>query len=145
MAARARLWRRAVGTVSVHAPVAPVEQDWSRQPVADSLVEGATDSWRQGYQSLLAAFAVDKQDAVTMFLAEILDIGAAGFGDAESEQAEHRDQGEVEPVGRLPGRGQDRFELQMGSPSTGDSFGTRGRRTYSAGECSRTTSMTQVR
>ena len=31
------------------------------------------------------------------------------------------------------------------SPSVGDSGGTLGRRTYSAGECSRTPSMTQVR
>ena len=31
------------------------------------------------------------------------------------------------------------------SPSVGDSAGTFGRRTYSAGECSSTSSMTQVR
>ena len=31
------------------------------------------------------------------------------------------------------------------SPRVGDSAGTLGRRTYSAGECSRTPSMTQVR
>jgi hypothetical protein len=31
------------------------------------------------------------------------------------------------------------------SPSVGDSLGTRGRRTYSAGELGRTESMTQIR
>jgi hypothetical protein len=34
---------------------------------------------------------------------------------------------------------------RCGSPSVGDSGGTVGRRTYSAGECSSTLSMTQVR
>jgi hypothetical protein len=34
---------------------------------------------------------------------------------------------------------------QVVSPNVGDSVGTLGRRTYSAGECSRTPSLTQVR
>lgn len=48
--------------------------------VVDRLIEGTADGWGQGYQSLLAALAVDEQDAVTVFFAEVLDIGAAGFG-----------------------------------------------------------------
>ena len=62
---------------------------------------------------------MDEQDAVSVFFAEVVDVGAAGFGDAQSEQAEHRDQGEVEPVGRLACRGQYGFELQMRQPEHG--------------------------
>jgi hypothetical protein len=43
--------------------------------------------------------------------AEVVDVGTAGFGDAK---AEHGEQGEVEPVGRLARRGEYGFELQVG-------------------------------
>jgi hypothetical protein len=68
---------------------------------------------------VLAAFAVEEQDTVAVFFAEVNDFGAAGFGEAQPEQSEHRDQGEVEPVRRLACGGQDRFELQVGQPEHG--------------------------
>ncbi|MGI5175785.1 hypothetical protein ACQEVZ_05570 [Dactylosporangium sp. CA-152071] len=48
-----------------------------------------------------------------MLFAEIVDVGRAGFEDPQSEQAEERDQGVVVRVGRQPGRGDQRFELQV--------------------------------
>jgi hypothetical protein len=53
------------------------------------------------------------QHPVAVFLAEVADVGAASFEDSQPEQAEERDQGEVVGVGRQPGAGDQRFELQM--------------------------------
>jgi hypothetical protein len=60
--------------VSIHTSVAPVKPDRSRQPVADSLVEGPAYSRRKRYQGFLTAFAVDEQDAVTMLVAEVINV-----------------------------------------------------------------------
>ena len=46
----------------------------------------------------LLALADDAQDAVAVFLAEVGDVGAGGFEDAQAEQAEKTDQREVGPV-----------------------------------------------
>ena len=54
-----------------------------------------------------------------MDLGEVGDVGAGGLEDPESEQAEHRDQGEVVGVGRLPGRGEHGLELQVGQAKGG--------------------------
>jgi hypothetical protein len=59
--------------------------------------------------------------------------------------AQHRDDGEVAAVGRLPSGGQHGLELQVYQPERGDSAGTCGRHTYSAGERSRTPTITHVR
>ena len=48
-------------------------------------------------------------------------------------------------LGECAGGGEHRLELQVGQPQGRRLGGTVGRRTYSAGECSRTASMTQVR
>jgi hypothetical protein len=51
-----------------------------------------------------------------MLLPEVLHIRSAGFEDAQPEQAQHGNQGEVEAVGRLAGRGEQGLELQMRQP-----------------------------
>ena len=104
------------GAVPVHPGAAAGEQDRARGAVADGAVDGAADGWWQRDQDDLVAFAVDPQDAVAVFLAEVVDVGAAGFEDPQPEQAEHGDQGEVVGVGRVAGGGEHRLELQMGQP-----------------------------
>jgi len=54
-----------------------------------------------------------------VFLAEILDVGAAGFEDPQPKQAEQTDQREVVQVDRVPGRAQQRLQLQVGQPEGG--------------------------
>jgi hypothetical protein len=76
---------------------------------------------------------------VAVFFAKVGDVGAGGFEDPQAEQPEHGREREVARMGRLAGRGEQGLELQVG-----DSAGTEGRRTCSAGECSRRPSMTQV-
>ena len=46
-------------------------------------------------------------------------LGAAGFEDPQSEQAEQRDQGEVVRVGRQSRGGDQGFELQVPEPEGG--------------------------
>lgn len=77
------------------------------------MVDGPSDCGRQRYEGLLAAFAVHEQHTVAVFFAEIVGIGVAGFGDAQAEQSQHRDQREVELVRRLACGGEQGFELQV--------------------------------
>src|SRR4051794_26770865 len=84
-------------------------------------------------------------DPVAVFTAEVVDFAAGGLEDPQPEQPEHGDQGEVVTVGRGPCGGEEDLELQVGQSQGWDSGGTVGRRTCSAGECSRRPSMTQVR
>jgi hypothetical protein len=82
---------------------------------------------------------------VTVFLTEVGDVGAGGFEDPQAEQPEHGDEGEVVRLA------DSRLAVSMASncrcvkPRVGDSGGTAGRRTCSAGEWSRAPSMTAVR
>ena len=107
------------GGVPVHPGAAAVEQDRPVGAVADGAVDGPADRRRQRDEDDLAALAAHPQDPVAVFLAEVGDVGAAGFEDPQAEQAEHGDQGEVVGVGRLPGGGDHGFELQVGQPEGG--------------------------
>jgi hypothetical protein len=82
---------------------------------------------------------------VAVLLAEFPDVVAGGLEDAEPQQSEHGDEREVAEVRRVFGCGEQRSNWRWVSPSVGDSAGTFGRLTYSAGECSSTASITQVR
>ena len=86
-----------------------------------------------------------QEDPVAVLFAEVGDARAVGLEDPQAQQAEHGHQREVVPVRRFPGRGEQRLELQVGEPERGDSAGTAGQRTCSAGECSRMPLRTQVR
>ena len=79
------------------------EQDRPAGAVSHGPVDRSPDSGRQRDEDDLAALAVDPQDPVAVFLAEVVDVGAGGFEDPQAEQSEHRDQGEV--VDGWPSRG----------------------------------------
>ena len=72
--------------------------------VVDGAVDGAADGRWQRDEDDLVALAVHAQDAVAVVFAEVLDVGAGGLEDAQAEQSEHGDQGEVVGVGRVAGR-----------------------------------------
>jgi hypothetical protein len=99
--------------VPVHPRSVGVAQDRTTLTALDGSVEGAGHRRRQRDQDDLAALAPHAQDAVAVFFSEVVDVGAAGFEDPQPEQAEHRDQGEVVGVGRLPGGGDQGLELQV--------------------------------
>jgi hypothetical protein len=85
------------------------------------------------------------EDPVAVLLAEVGDVRAGGLEDPQAQQTEHGHQREIVRVRRFSCCGEQRLELQVGEPQVGDSAGTMGRRTCSAGECSRISSRTQVR
>jgi hypothetical protein len=58
----------------------------------------SSDRRRQRDQDDLGALADHPQDAVTVLFLQVGDVEAGSFEDPQSEQAEHRDQGEVIPV-----------------------------------------------
>ena len=91
-----------------------VQQDRPGGPVADGAVDGAADRGRQRDEDDLVALAAHAQDAVAVLLAEVVDVGAGGLEDPQPEQAEHGDEREVVAVGRVPGGGEQRLELQVG-------------------------------
>ena len=105
-----------------------------RPPTARSMARPTAGG--SGTSDDLVALAAHAQDAVAVFLAEVGDVGAAGFEDPQAEQPEHGDQGEVVRVGRRRGqRSSIASNCRWDRPRVGDSGGTLGRRTYSAGEC----------
>jgi hypothetical protein len=55
----------------------------TRGPVADGVVDGSPDRWRQRDEHYLAAFATDAEHSVAVFLEEILDRGAACLEDPQ--------------------------------------------------------------
>jgi hypothetical protein len=133
------------GSMAVHPGAAAVEQDRPAGAGASRLVDGACHRWRQRDQDDLGAFPADPQHLVAVFFAEFGDVGAGGFEDPQAEQPEHGHQREVARIRRLAGCGEQGLELQVGEAQVGDSAGTAGRRTCSAGECPSRPSMTQVR
>lgn len=129
------------GGVPVHPGRAGVEQDRPACPFGHGAVDRSPDRWWQWDERQPPSLAEHPEDTVPVFLAHVGDVCAGGFEDPQSEQAKHGDQGEVVEVGGLPGGAQQCFELQVRQAQGG----TFGRRTWSAGECFRIPSMTQVR
>src|SRR4051794_1196146 len=89
-------------------------------------VDGSGHCRRKRCQDDLVALAVDAEHAMAVDLAELLDVGAGGFKDAQPEEPEHGDQGEIVGVLGVAGGAEQRLELQVGEPEVGDSGGTRG-------------------
>ena len=79
-----------------------------------------------------------------MLLAQVADVGAGGLEDPQAQQPEHGDQRKVIRLADPRAAVSMASNCRWVNPSVGDSGGTDGRRTYSAGECSRTPSITQV-
>jgi hypothetical protein len=139
------LVQAAGGRVPVHPGAAAVEQDRPAHAGSARPVDGPADRWRQRDQDDLGALAAHTEDPVAVLLAEVGDVRAGGLEDPQAQQTEHGHQREIVRVRRFSCCGEQRLELQVGEPQVGDSAGTMGRRTYSAGECSRISSRTQVR
>jgi hypothetical protein len=67
--------------VAVHPYSAPVQQDRAGVAARDCSFHGSGDrGWEWGEDDL-AAFAANLQDSVAVFLAQIGDVGSAGFED----------------------------------------------------------------
>jgi hypothetical protein len=133
------------GGVPVHPGAAAVEQDRPVRAVADGAVDGPADGGRERDEDDLGAFAADAQYPVAVLLAQVGDVRAGGLEDPQAQQAEHGHQREVAWIGDWRAAASRASNCRRVKPSVGDSAGTAGRRTFSAGECSRTPSMTQVR
>ncbi|WP_228819371.1 hypothetical protein [Nocardia transvalensis] len=95
----------------IHPPSPGVQQDRADVAVADRTLDAAPDRWRERDQDDLAALADHAQDSVTVFFSDIADVASAGFEDPQPEQAQHHHQREVEPIGRVPRRRQQRLDL----------------------------------
>jgi hypothetical protein len=82
---------------------------------------------------------------VAVFLAEIDDVEAGCFEDPQAEQPEQAHSAKSYRFGEVRAAVSSAPSWRWVSPSVGDSGGTKGRRTCSAGECSSRPSMTAVR
>ncbi|MCY1145727.1 hypothetical protein OWR29_47670, partial [Actinoplanes sp. Pm04-4] len=96
---RGQLLEAAGRGMPVHSPTQRVTQYRPVLAITDGVLDGSSDRRRQRDQHDLVALAVNLQDAVAVFLAEVGDVRPAGLEDSQSEQAEHRDQSEVIAVG----------------------------------------------
>ena len=86
---------------------------------AAAAVDGPADRWRQRDQDDLGALAAHPQDPVAVFFAEVGDVRGGSLEDPQAQQPKHGHQREVVRVRRLPGRGEQGLELQMGEPQGG--------------------------
>jgi len=100
-------------SVPVHPASAGVQQDRAAGPVTYCPVDGPADRGWQRHQDDLASLAADPQNPMAMFLAQVGDVGAGCLEDPQSEQAEHRHEGEIVGVRRFAGGGQHGLELQV--------------------------------
>jgi hypothetical protein len=131
--------------VPIHARAACGQKHRAGAPLVNGALEGAAHSeWKRNEYDLVA-LAAYPQHSVAVLLAEVLDVAAGGFEDPEPSRPS-----------MVTGAKSQRFvdclavvsrasNWRWVNPSVGHSAGTFGRRTYSAGECSSTPSMTQVR
>ena len=62
---------------------------------------------------------------MAVLLADVVDVGGAGFEDPQAEQSEHGHQGEVVGVEEEAGGGEHGLELQVGQPEGGRLGGAR--------------------
>ena len=87
------------GGVAVEAGAVAAEEDRAVGAFADGEVDGAGGAGRHRDEDGLAAFAEHGEGAVAAFEAEVFDVGAECFGDAQAVEREQRDQGVVARVG----------------------------------------------
>ena len=108
------------GGVAVHPCAAQVEQQRAVGSPVDGAVDRPPDRGRQQrHEDDLGALADRPQHPVAVLFADVGDVGGAGLEDAQPEQAEHGDQGEVVAVCRLAACDQQRLELQVGQAEGG--------------------------
>jgi hypothetical protein len=108
--------------VPIHPGAATIQQERPFGAVGGGPFDRPGDRWREWGEDDFAALAANPQHPVPVLLAQILDVGTAGFEDPQTEKAEHRNQGEVEPVGGISRGCEHRLELQMRQPQ-GRRFG----------------------
>src|SRR4051794_35381638 len=81
------------GAVAVHACTVRAEEDWAVEPFSDRQVDGPGGAWCEWDDDDLAALAQHGQGAVTAFEAELVDVGAECFGDAQPVDRQQVEQG----------------------------------------------------
>jgi len=102
------------GAVPVHPGPSGGQQDGSGRPFVDGPLDGSADRRGERDEGDLVALATNTQYPVAVLLAEVFDVAAGGLEDPQAQQPQHRDQREVAWVGRGPGGGEQRLELQVG-------------------------------
>ena len=107
------------GYMPVHPGAPAIEQDRPAGTGPDRAVDGPANGRRQRDKNNLGALTAHAQDPVAVLLAEVGDIRAGGLEDPQAQESEHGHQREVVWVRRLPGGGQQGFELKVGVPESG--------------------------
>ena len=131
--------------MAVHPGAAQVEQDRARGPLLNGAVDGAADRRRQRHQHDPGSLAHDAQHAMAIFLTEVGDLGGGGFKMRRPSRPSMVTRAKSYRLVDVRAAVSMASNCRWVSPNVGDSGGTVGRRTYSAGEWERTPSITQVR
>src|SRR3974390_2037151 len=90
----------------------------------------------QGDEGDLGALAAHAQDPVAVLLAEVSDVGAGGLEDPQTSSPSMATSAKSHGFGDWRAAVSRASNCRWVNPSVGDSAGTAGRRTCSAGECS---------
>jgi hypothetical protein len=133
------------GGVPVHPGGSAVEQDRPVRAIGDGPVDGAADGRRQWNQDDLGAFPAHAQHPVAVLLAQVGDVRAGGLENPQAKEPEHGTSAKSHGSDDWRAAVSSASNCRRVKPKVGDSAATLGRRTCSAGESSRTPSMTQVR
>jgi len=104
------------GAVPVHPASGAASEYRPVKTIVGCPVEGSTHSWWQRHQGDLVAFPMDTQNPVTAHVSDGVDVSAGRLEDAQTQESEHGDQGEVVDVLGVPRRTDHRLKLQMASP-----------------------------
>jgi hypothetical protein len=81
--------------VTVHTSAAAGAQNRPARAAVDRPLQSAVYRGWQWDQNYLVALSTHREDSMAVFLAEVVDVRTGGLEDPQSEQPEHRHQGEV--------------------------------------------------
>jgi hypothetical protein len=135
----------ASGRMAIHPAAAAVEQNRPAGTQAYRPVDGPADRWWQRNQDDLGALAAHAQHPVAVLLAEVAMFALVALKIRKPSRPSMATSAKSHGLADSRAAVSRASNYRWGHPRVGDSAGTAGRRTCSAGECSMRPSSTQVR
>jgi hypothetical protein len=131
-------------SMAVHPDAAAVEQDWPADAGADRAVDSLPGRWRERDEDDLGALAAHAHHPVAVLFAEVGNVSPVASKIRRPSKPSMSTSAKSDVFDDSRDAVSRASNCRWVNPRVGDSGGTEGRRTCSAGECSSRPSITQV-